>query len=178
MIASIERARAAKAVGRIGQHKDSYGEKTPFWKGYCNVANALPTQIRVQGLARALASAVAAAAKKSGDEEKGCRAVLDDLVETLLSWHATAREPAAFAALVDEIRPEYDKRAEHLIKQAIALDFRDYTVLQREVLEGLAWLKTLAAPYKPEGNDAKGGASSKAEGAGEGTAAGEKGTGA
>jgi CRISPR/Cas system CMR-associated protein Cmr5 small subunit len=163
MIQSLERSRAEKAVSQISTHRKLNRTQTEFWSTYCNAANALPMAIRQQGIARGMAMGLAKA-KKPGHLD-----VLDDICKGVLEWYNTAGRPSAFKDLteaIDKDASKYDEatmkaRVATFIENAIALDFWSYTVLQRECMEILAWLKTLSAPHNPpakkNGKSASGG---------------------
>jgi hypothetical protein len=112
--------------------------------------NGLPLAIRQQGLARALQMQMLWAEKQKGKKKQGARAALGDICEGVLAWHEAAGEPANFAPLIDEVQLKEgpNERTGALIEKAVNLGFWDYAVLQREVIEIVAWLKILSQTYK------------------------------
>lgn len=158
MTQDLERQRAQTAVNRVKAHTGKFDPKTKkeFWRFYCGTAHGLPALIRMHGLARALAVEFAASTKGAEDGKKGRLTAIDDIAEGLLTWHSAAKLERfdQFATALGQTRA-YDianmqERTKSVIEALIALDFRSYTVLQREALEILAWLKNLSAPYKPK----------------------------
>jgi hypothetical protein len=153
MKTSLERARASQAVHRTQGHLRSYPSENDFWDSYCTIANRLPVAIRQQGLARALQMEMLWAGKLRDEKKTGAMAVLSDICAGVLVWRDTAGQPDGFAELIKAIN--LVKRSapviSALIEQAIALeDFQDYCLLQREVIEIVAWLKMLGELHRPE----------------------------
>ncbi len=146
---SLERGRATKAVNGVHEHLETHPTKTEFWDAYAKVANGLPMAIRQQGFARALQMEVARAEKAKDEKKAGHLAVRSDICAGILAWHDAAGRPTAFNTLVAATYAANDQnRASVLIEQSIRLDFWSYTLLQREALEILAWLKMLCKPHE------------------------------
>jgi hypothetical protein len=150
MIKSLERERAATAVRGIRDHLKTHPTKKEFWDAYAKAANGLPMAIRQQGFARAMQMELTLAVKAKDEKKAGRLAVLTDICTGIITWEDAAGKPAGFAVLVTAINAaNAENKATVLIEQAITLDFWSYTVLQRETLEILAWLKMLCKPHEP-----------------------------
>lgn len=158
MIPSLERRRAMEAITSVKAHLTSHQTETRFWKAYAKVANGLPIAIRQQGVARALQTEVARAGKQQNEKAQGAWAILEDICKVLLKWYEVANKPAEFKNLfeadTEKAVTETALNIHKLIEQAIALDFCAYTVLQREVIEIVSWLKILSIPHRPKDSEA------------------------
>jgi len=166
MTASLDGVRAREAVGRIKEHLSVFPEDPrEFWRGYCLAVHGLAFEIRRHGLARALATSLAASGsnnKASDNNARNCGrlAALKDIAVGLNGWlnkvpDTTTSESfrVAIKTFCETEDSDYNNlrtKAKEAIEQLVDLNFETHGLVQHEVVESIAWLKNLSAPYKPK----------------------------